>query len=137
YRGYMSLKMAPPGARPTLRLDRVTQIIETGLESEPAILDLLAASAAKGQLQRPVWDALHAAAARDGRISELASAYDQLLQATKLKVLPPPILAEIVTRAAAFLEEFVADNARAIEHLEKALSLAPNHAEAFQRLEAL
>ena len=90
-----------PSARTALKLDRAAQIIEKKLESEPLILELLLGSAVKGQSQRQMWDALHVAAVRDGRVAELGAAYDHLLQSTKMKLILAPILAEVLTRAAA------------------------------------
>ena len=126
-----------PGVRTSLKLDRAAQIIEKKLESEPLILELLVGSAVKGQAQRQMWDALHIAAARDGRIPELGAAYDHLLQSTKMKLLLAPILAEVLTRAAAFFEEIAADADKAVTLLQRALTAAPSSAEAFSRLEGL
>jgi tetratricopeptide (TPR) repeat protein len=130
-------KSIHPNARGPLRLDRAIQIIDQRLESEPLILDALIASLVRGQPQRQVWDNLHLAAARDGRVGELSAAYEQLLQSTRLKLLAAPVLAEVLTRAGAFFEDVAADPGRAIELLHRALSSAPAHGEAFTRLEAL
>ncbi|HMJ54867.1 MAG TPA: tetratricopeptide repeat protein [Polyangiaceae bacterium] len=126
-----------PGVRTALRLDRAAQIIEKKLESEPLILELLVGSAVKGQAQRQMWDALHVAAVRDGRVAELGAAYDQLLQSTKMKLILAPIVAEVLTRAAAFFEEMAADADKAATLLQRALAAAPVSAEAFSRLEGL
>ena len=126
-----------PSARTALKLDRAAQIIEKKLESEPLILELLVGSAVKGQSQRQMWDALHVAAVRDGRVAELGAAYDYLLQSTKMKLLLAPILAEVLTRAAAFFEEIAADADKATALLQRALSASPSANEAFTRLEGL
>jgi hypothetical protein len=126
-----------PGVRTALKLDRAAQIIEKKLESEPLILELLVGSAVKGQAQRPMWDALHVAAVRDGRVAELGAAYDHLLLSTKMKLLLAPILAEVLTRAAAFFEEIAVDADKAATLLQRALTAAPASTEAFTRLEGL
>ena len=126
-----------PGPRTALKLDRAASIIEKKLEQEPLILELLVGSAVKGQAQRQMWDALHVAAVRDGRVAELGAAYDQLLQSTKMKLLLAPVLAEVLTRAAAFFEDIAADADKAIGLLQRALGAAPASAEAFTRMEAL
>src|SRR5688572_15055535 len=126
-----------PGPRTALKLDRAASIIEKKLESEPLILELLVGSAVKGQAQRQMWDALHVAAVRDGRVAELGAAYDHLLQSTKMKLILAPILAEVLTRAAAFFEEIAADSDKAVTLLQRALTAAPLSAEAFSRLEGL
>ncbi|MET0591672.1 MAG: hypothetical protein ABW133_03160, partial [Polyangiaceae bacterium] len=120
-----------------MKLDRAASIIEKKLEQEPLILELLVGSAVKGQAQRQMWDALHVAAVRDGRVAELGAAYDQLLQSTKMKLILAPILAEVLTRAAAFFEEIAADADKALALLQRALGAAPASAEAFTRMEAL
>src|SRR3954470_6894882 len=116
-----------PGVRTTLKLDRAAQIIEKKLESEPLILDLLVGSAVKGQAQRQMWDALHVAAVRDGRIAELGAAYDNLLLSTKMKLLLAPVLAEVLTRAAVFFEDLAADADKALALLQRALGTAPGN----------
>ncbi|HMI85354.1 MAG TPA: tetratricopeptide repeat protein [Polyangiaceae bacterium] len=126
-----------PGVRTALKLDRAAQIIESQLESEPLILELLVGSAVKGQAQRQMWDALHLAAVRDGRVAELGAAYDQLLQSTKMKLVLAPISAQVLTRAAAFFEEMAVDADKAVMLLQRALTVAPASTEAFTRLEGL
>ncbi len=100
-------------------------------------MELLLGSAVKGQAQRQMWDALHVAAVRDGRVAELGAAYDQLLQSTKMKLILAPVLAEVLTRAAAYFEEIAADADKAVVLLQRALAAAPASAEAFTRMEAI
>jgi hypothetical protein len=133
----MSVARSTHPLRTALKLDRAAQIIESKLESEPLILELLVSSAVKGQAQRQMWDALHVAAVRDGRVAELGAAYDQLLQSTKMKLLLAPLLAEVLTRSAAFFEEIGADVDKATMLLQRALTASPTSAEAFARMEGL
>src|SRR5262245_26264955 len=119
------------------RLERVASMIESQLEQEPMILDVLVGALAKGAPQVELWAALHAAAIRDSRIAELAFAYEQLLGGSRIKLLPPAAQADVLAHAAVFFDEILGDAPKAEECLRRALGAVPTHAEAFARLESI
>ncbi|HEY3593112.1 MAG TPA: hypothetical protein VGL13_04540, partial [Polyangiaceae bacterium] len=88
-------KTINPPARSPFRLDRVAAIIETKLESEPMLLDVLVTATAKGNADPGLWAQLHEAALRDHRVAELAAAYEQLIGSPKLKLLSGAAQAEV------------------------------------------
>ena len=58
------------------QLDSVASALEQTLENEPALLDLMVQALSKGASPADLWEQLHANAQRDGRVAELAAAYD-------------------------------------------------------------
>jgi hypothetical protein len=130
-------KTLNPPARSPFRLDRIAAIIETKLESEPMLLDVLVTATAKGNAEPGLWALLHEAAIRDNRVVELSTAYEQLIGSPKLKFLSGAAQADVLTHAASFFEDVVGDPAKASPYLERALAASPAHAEAYSRLENL
>ena len=74
----------PPPRNP-LRIETLASVLQQRLESEPQILDLLFGALARGSTNEALWEQLHAAAARDERVSELAFAYERFSNDRKLK----------------------------------------------------
>src|SRR4051812_19670557 len=126
-----------PSRAPVLRLEGVSAILDQKLESEPMILSALVVAATKGGETSAIWERLHAAAARDERLAELRSAYEQLLGATKLKLLTATVQADVLTHAAIFFDDHLRDRSVALEFLRRALLAAPTHEGAFAQLEAI
>ncbi|HLM72852.1 MAG TPA: hypothetical protein VK459_09170, partial [Polyangiaceae bacterium] len=126
-----------PKTRVPLRLDTLGAYIEQKLDREGAVLDLLVNGEIKGQASPEIWQILHAAAERDGRLKELGAAYDKLAKDKKLKTLTPASQAEILTQAGAFFADVSPDPARAADMFERALAALPGHTPAFEKLEKL
>ena len=112
-------------------------VFEDRLENEETILDAMLTMHAKGQLALDAWDKLHAAAARDERLSELAFAYESVSQGKRLKTLPGTAVAEFLFQAARFFGDTFADEFGAITYLERAHTAMPGHLPAFEKLDAL
>ncbi len=110
---------------------------EAKLEDEEQLLEAVLATMARGPLPADVWEKLHAAGRRDERLAELAFAFESVSQGKRLKAAPPPVGAEFLFRAAIFFGDVFGDEMGAVTYLERALGLAPNHVEAFAKLEAL
>ena len=110
---------------------------ESKLEREEEVLDALVSAYARGQLVPDVWARLHEAAVRDERVSELAFAYEAYAQGRRVKMFPPPVLAELLFRASTFFADVLGDNLSARNYLERVLATMPVHQPAFERLEAL
>src|SRR5262249_54709019 len=123
-----------PVARPGSKFDRISSILSNKLDNEPAILEMLVASIGKAPESGELWKQLHAAAVRDQRQNELATAYDRLANAPKLKALPAAVQAEVFVNAASFFEEQLNDAERSYGYLRRALSLAPGHVRAFEQV---
>jgi tetratricopeptide (TPR) repeat protein len=126
-----------PKNRVPLRLDTLGAYIEQKLDREGAVLDLLLSGEIKGQASPEIWQSLHAAAQRDGRLKELGAAYDKLAKDKKIKTLTPASQAEILTQAGVFFADVSPEPARAADMFERALAALPGHAPAFERLEKL
>ena len=72
------------------------------VENEEQLLDSVLAALSRGVFPADAWDRLHAAAARDGRASELAFAFETVSQGKRLKTVQPPVAAEFLYQAARF-----------------------------------
>lgn len=110
------------------------------LEREEEVLDSFVTMLGHGQLEPDAWDHLHAAARRDGRIAELAFAYEAVAQGKRLKTMAPAILAELNFHAGRFFSEVFGDDFGATAYLERAVAAAPGSlasSGAFDRLVVL
>src|SRR5580698_10375130 len=94
---------------------------ESKLEREEEVLDSLVSAFARGQLPPETWAKLHEAAGRDGRVSELAFAYESYAQGRRVKMFPPPIVGELLFRAATFFADVLGDELSARNYLERTL----------------
>src|SRR3974390_885155 len=110
---------------------------EGKIDSEEQWVDAMLASLARGSLPADAWDRLCAAAQRDGRLSELAFAFESASQGKRLKTLQPPLVAEFLFQAARFLGDVFGDEPAAGTYLERSLGVAPSHAGAFGMLERI
>jgi Tfp pilus assembly protein PilF len=108
---------------------------EGRLENEEAILDAIVASTARSALPPGTWERLHAAAQRDGRLSELAFAFESTSQGKRLKALTPALAAEFLFQAACFFSDVFGDELGAVPYLERALTLVPAHWASFGKIE--
>jgi tetratricopeptide (TPR) repeat protein len=110
---------------------------EGKLENEEAVLDAILVSMARGTLDAQTWDRLRSASQRDGRMSELAFAFETASQAKRVKGLPPALAAEFLFQAACFFADVFGDEVGAVTYLERALVLAPTHALSFLKIEQI
>lgn len=107
------------------------------LENEEALLDQMLLSLSRGELPPEAWAALADAATRDDRVSELAFAFEIVIQGKRLKSVANATGAEFLLRAATFFHESLGDDVGAIGYLERAVALAPTFVPAFQKLNEL
>jgi len=82
-----------------------------------------------------MWEALHGAAARDGKEAELADAYEKATAERRLKQLQPAERTALLVHAADYSLGIRGDAAASDRFLWRVLEVAPDHAEAFHRLE--
>jgi tetratricopeptide (TPR) repeat protein len=107
------------------------------VENEEQLLDAVLASLARGAFPADAWERLHAAAARDGRTSELAFAFETVSQGKRVKTVQPAVAAEFLYQAARFFADVFGDELGAVSCLERALVAAPSHAAAIAKIEEL
>ncbi len=112
-------------------------LFEAKIENEEPLLDAILGSMARAALPADAWDRLHAAARRDGRLSEVAFALEAVSQGKRLRASQPGVAAEFLFQAGRFFGDVFGDDLGAVTYLERALALAPTHAGAFARLEAV
>jgi hypothetical protein len=117
------------------RLQRLKLSVERCLEHPDAALEALMAELQLGELHGESWEGLHAAAARDGKESELARAYEKITVDRRLKQLNPEARITLLLHAADFSQGIVGDGAAAERFLWRVLEAAADHVEAFARLE--
>src|SRR6476620_7502794 len=95
-------------ARP-LRLERLRSMLDKQLSQPPAALETLMSELRIGEAQPHLWEGLHAAAARDGKEAEMASAYRKFATDRRLKQLPADVHAEVLMHAADFFQGVMGD----------------------------
>ena len=122
---------------PRQRLAAGGPAFEGRLEKEEEILDGLVMRLGRGSIPGEVWARLHEAAQRDGRLAELAFAYESVAQSRRLRTFPPAVGAEFNFQAATYFGDVFGDELGAVTYLERALALVPVHVGAFERLAEL
>jgi hypothetical protein len=128
--------MSPIDAKRSLaRLRRLSLMLDSALDHAVAALEILVAEAEIGQLHPELWERLHAAAARDDKEIELASAYEQVARGRRLKPLSPAMQAHVLLHGANFLQGILGDGEGAAALLTQLVAVVPDHAEAFERLQ--
>ncbi len=110
---------------------------EAEIEDTEGLVDAILASLARGRLSTDAWDQLHAAARRDGRIEEVATAFANVSLGARMKAVQPAVAAEFLFQGARFFDEVLGDDLGAAMYLERALALAPAHLDAFAKMEAI
>lgn len=118
-----------------LKLETLSEVLAEKLTNPGAVLETLVTALAKGQHPATEWEALHAAASRDGVLAELAFAYEGALSGRRIKLVSPGNQAEAFLHAAEFFADHFNDPDGAIGYAEKALGAAPTHTGAFALLE--
>jgi golgin subfamily B member 1 len=121
--------------RSVARLRRLGPMLEEQLDDPTVALELLVAEAESGEPHPELWERLHAAAARDDKLIELGAAYEQLAKGRRLRPLPATTQAEMLMHGADFQESCLGDADGADAFLDRVLAVAPEHGEAFSRLE--
>ncbi len=122
---------------PPLRLEQLAVYLDDQLEHEQQALDLLIVAQARGQAHPELWDKLHAAALRDDRLVELAGAYERLSQDRRVKIMPAHHQAQVFMHASRFFLRALGDIDAAEASLERVLTLAPGHPDAFELLKRI
>jgi hypothetical protein len=117
------------------RLERLRTMLEHHLEQPPAALEALMSELGEGELRPMFWEQLHAAAGRDGKEAELASAYQKVANPRRLKPLAPDVQVEVLMHAADYFQGMMGDWEGATTFLRLVLEVEPSHDEAFGRLE--
>jgi len=118
-----------------LRLGRLKSMVEARLDNPQAALEALLTEMRTGESQAGLWEALHGAALRDSKEADLSAAYQKVVQERRLQQFEQPAQVEILMHAADYFQGVMGDGATAEGFLERVLLLAPDHAEAFGRLE--
>jgi hypothetical protein len=117
------------------RLQRLQSSLEGHLEHPESALETLMSELQMGEPHPESWEGLHAAAARDGKESELSRAYATVTVDRRLKQLTPPERASVLLHAADFHQGILGDRAGADGFLWRVLETVSDHADAFTRLE--
>ena len=127
-----------PSRRPSavLSLEELNEQLNARLEQVDAVLDTLAVLLAKGEPPGDLFVRLHLAAVRDGRLADLAFAYEQITQERRIRSLSPEAQSELYGNAAEFYDELFGDREAAINWAEKALIALPSAQLNFVRLES-
>jgi hypothetical protein len=118
-----------------LRLERLGAMLERALENPAAALETLCTELRAGEPQPALWEALHAAAARDEKEQELKVAYALVTSERRLSQLAAPAQADLLAHAADFHQGILGDTATAEAFLFRVQRALPGHAETFDRLE--
>jgi hypothetical protein len=121
--------------RSAARLRRLAPMLEVALDDAAAALELLVGEAEAGDLRPDLWEKLHAAAARDDKLVELGSAYEQLARGRRLRTVAPEMRAALLMHGADFLLGILGDADGSAVFLQQVVAAVPEHAEAFARLE--
>lgn len=129
-----SVTIASEKAR-ALRVERLVALLEKRLDLPIAAIDALMAEAAEGEPQLPLWEKLHAAAARDGVEANVADAYLKAVDGVRMRRLAPEAQADVLVHAADFFQGIRGDLETTDRLLRRALELCPDRVEVFTRLE--
>jgi hypothetical protein len=119
----------------SLRLERLQTMLDKQLSQPPAALETLMSELRIGEAQPQLWERLHAAAARDGKESDMAAAYRKFAADRRLKQLPVEVQADVLMHAADFFQGVLGDPEGSETFLRSVLEMQPDHVEAYRRLE--
>jgi tetratricopeptide (TPR) repeat protein len=117
------------------RLERLQKMLDTHLQSAQGALEALLTELKNGRQHPELWEQLHAAVLRDGKESELGTAYGTVSAERRLKTLPENDQATLLMHVADFKLGVLGDRDAAAQALERVLDIIPGHPEAFARLE--
>lgn len=117
------------------RLQRLKVSLHQHLELPDAALETLLSELQLGEPQPGFWEELHAAAARDGKESDLARAYEKITLDRRLKQFTSQERASVLLHAADFCQGILGNGNAAESYLWRVLETVPDQADAFGRLE--
>jgi hypothetical protein len=118
----------------TQRLGRLKAVLDKRLDNPAAAIEALMAELRRGDPQTKLWEALHAAAARDAKEQDLATAYLKIATGRRMQQNESWVQADVLMHAADFVQGVIGDAAGAEKFLDRVLEAVPDHAEAFARL---
>ena len=118
-----------------LQLEELNEQLNTRLEQVDAVLETLAMLLAKGEPPGDFFSRLHLAAVRDGRLADLAFAYEQITQERRVRALSAEAQSILYGNAAEFYDELFGDREAALNWAEKALFTVPNSEPNYTRIE--
>ncbi len=118
-----------------LRLTRLRAQLTTRVDNPNAAIEALISELEVGDEQPTLWEALHAAASRDGTEEVLGAAYVKTAGSQRLSRLAPEAATAFLMHAADYMQGVRGDTATAETFLERVLKVAPSHKDAFARLE--
>ena len=120
-----------------MRIEELADVLAEPLGDPEPIVDVLVGAMARGHSNQEMWDQLHQAAARDGRLVELATAYHRVIGDKRVKLLPAEQWVELHLGAARVIGSMVGDTDVAVEILGRCLSANPGHEPALALLQEL
>jgi tetratricopeptide (TPR) repeat protein len=115
----------------------VAALLDRPLEDEGRILDALLSGLSAGEPMREWFARLHDAALSQGRVKNLAAAYERIAKEGRTRLLQKPKQAELLLAASRFFGDFASDLDAALAYAERAAQLAPDDAQIFDQLETL
>lgn len=122
----------PPAVLPQEGLD---DQLNVRLEQVDAVVETLVAMLSKGEPTSDLFFRLNQAALRDGRLADLAFAYEQVTQERRVRSLTPEVQGALYGTVAEFYEELMGDRDSALIWAEKAVTAQPCIEPHFVRLE--
>jgi len=117
------------------RVRRLQEALDQRLETAFAAIDTLMSELGDGDPRTELWERLHVAAVRDRKEAEVGDAYVKCANGLRMKRLLPEAQADLLMHAADFFQGVVGDQASAETFLRRVLTIVPDHAEAYRRLE--
>ena len=106
--------------------------LDERMGGERETLDAFLLALSRNQLPEGAWQKLAEAAARDGRVAEVAFAFEELSQDKRIKTLTAALAAEFFFQAATFFQNTLGDNAGALGFVNRALAAQATHVGARQ-----
>ncbi|HMJ13394.1 MAG TPA: hypothetical protein VK524_18375, partial [Polyangiaceae bacterium] len=119
------------------KLDDLHEQLDAELDDPLLVLESILHALSKNQDATGHFDALHAAAVRHDKVSELAFAYEHVTGDKRIKLMAPEQQAIVYLQAARFFGDTFGDTDGAVAYAERAVASVPGHPEAFTRLETL
>jgi tetratricopeptide (TPR) repeat protein len=122
-----------PGGR-LLRVEDLDTVLDHELENAQAVLDTLVNALAKNNHLPALFEKLHAVAAAQDRLADLAFAYENMVQDRRVKLLSPENQAHVFVHAVEFFADVFGDPDGAVAYAERALAAVPGQPEAVAKL---
>ena len=117
------------------KLSEVHARLEQQLEAPYEVLDLLVTLVSKGEEPTETWELLHQAAQRDGKVQELAFAYENIAADKRIRLLTTDQQAYIYLWAVHFFGGQLNDPEGVLAYGQRALAVDPAHQSTFEALE--